>query len=67
MNYNRQSEYEEISAHNDAFLIEWTDEKANKIHVGTAALHLNPELSYKLVWPFRGEHSILMTTNTFVK
>ena len=33
--------------------MEWTDEKASKIHVGTAALHLNPELDIKLVWPFQ--------------
>ena len=33
--------------------MEWTDEKASKIHVGTAALHLNPELDFKLVWPFQ--------------
>lgn len=33
--------------------MEWTEEKVNKVHVGTAALHLNPELSFKLVWPFQ--------------
>ena len=53
MNYNRQSEYEEISAHNDAFLMEWTNEKSSKTHVGSSALHLNPELNYKLVWPIQ--------------
>lgn len=33
--------------------MEWTDENSNKIHVGTAALHLNPDLPYKLVWPLQ--------------
>lgn len=52
-NYNRQSEYEEISAHNDAFLMEWTDVNSSKCHVGISALHLNPELPFKLVWPLQ--------------
>ena len=34
--------------------MEWTtDERSNKIHVGTAALHLNPQLPFKLTWPFQ--------------
>jgi hypothetical protein len=52
-NYNRQSEFEEISAHNDAFLVEWTDVNSSKYHVGISALHLNPDLSFKLVWPIQ--------------
>jgi len=52
-NYNRQSEYEEISAHNDAFLMEWTDVNSSKCQVGISALHLNPELDFKLVWPIQ--------------
>lgn len=54
MNYNKQVEYEEISAHNDAFLMEWTDcPDKNKVHVGSAALHLNPNLNYRLWWPIQ--------------
>lgn len=52
-NYNRQSEFEEISAHNDAFLMEWTDVNSSKCQVGISALHLNPELAFKLVWPLQ--------------
>jgi actin-related protein 8 len=54
MNYNRQSDYEEISAHNDAFPVEWTEVSAGKrFYVGRDALHLNPSEKFTLFWPFK--------------
>lgn len=53
MNYNRQSEYTEISAHNDAFQLEWTEVEEAKVYVGNDALRLNPNLKYRLLWPLQ--------------
>lgn len=53
MNYNRQSEYTEISAHNDAFQLEWTGAEQGKVYVGNDALRLNPDLPYRLIWPLQ--------------
>ncbi len=53
MNYNRQVEYTEISAHNDAFLAEWLEPEAGKVYVGNDALRLNPDLPYRLIWPLQ--------------
>ena len=52
-NYNRQVEYTEISAHNDAFLAEWLEVEQGKVYVGNDALRLNPELPYQLLWPLQ--------------
>lgn len=53
MNYNRQVEYTEISAHNDAFLAEWLEVEQGKVYVGNDALRINPQLPYKLLWPLQ--------------
>ena len=33
--------------------MEWTDVNSSKCQVGISALHLNPELDFKLVWPIQ--------------
>ena len=52
-NYNRQVQYTEIPAHNDAFLAEWIEVEKGQVYVGNDALRLNPNLPYKLLWPLQ--------------